>query len=284
MDSRKEEKCTIFVVGDIATNRSTQNKESSSTSVTEAVVGEKSALGERHNTNITIQNKVVPVEIINNEPRLAYSDAIPDIVKYSKVNGFVVTMDMTDSDAVRNLKNWLSDIRRSDPDIPIVVIGTKTKENSNLMVDTDDVKYFLKNNYKNCEFVDDSHLSNIENAFSFLVSKKLQTDANNKNDLLDTIKTCIEKNDLIKKTEGTKDVLKVIDSNQLTDDEKLKQIEKVARKKHDSTSFFSHSDANTNKFWGILIHSADNPKSAAQELVNQFPVQAPKQSPSSKME
>lgn len=89
--------------------------------------------------------------------------------------GAIIMYDLTRLITLEHIDEWVQICRKYDPNLPIVLIGSKLDLTDLIMVD-DDYAESIKDNYKMLEFLKVSSKSgeNVEKAFEFLIREILR--------------------------------------------------------------------------------------------------------------
>jgi small GTP-binding protein len=89
--------------------------------------------------------------------------------------GALLMFDLTRISSLENLEQWLSIVRKGDPNLPVLFLGTKLDLDDEIMVDDDYARSFL-NEYNLIDFLKISSKTgeNVGRAFDILTRKILE--------------------------------------------------------------------------------------------------------------
>ncbi|MDX1798463.1 MAG: hypothetical protein R3255_07430, partial [Candidatus Lokiarchaeia archaeon] len=89
--------------------------------------------------------------------------------------GALLMFDLTRITTLENLQQWLSIVRKGDPDLPVLFLGTKVDLEGEIMVEDDYAKSFL-DDFNLIDYLKISSKTgeNVQKAFNILTRKILE--------------------------------------------------------------------------------------------------------------
>ena len=128
--------------------------------------------------NITIDNKVYKVQIIDTSGQEAYKSISRNY--YLKVQGILLMFDLTNKFSFQNLENWIKEIYNIRDKVPFMIIGNKCDLENNIEVNDDEVIQFGNKNDASYYKTSAKNGKNVDNAIINFVKQIIDLDITNK--------------------------------------------------------------------------------------------------------